>query len=147
MDSHPNLKDYSRMKWIAPTSKLRTKTEPLVGFTALNNTKMRAFKGGFIYILDSSNSSSFPLIGLVSSLLALEATGIWTSNSNGSWTDKQSSHFNTAKEASHSELEWDFCVGFSWGVKYYSHMIFSYQPVDFLGVKDLKKIKKAKKNF
>ena len=25
-------------------------------------------------------------------------TGIWTSNSNGTWTDKQSSHFSTAKE-------------------------------------------------
>ena len=44
MDSHPNLKDYSRMKWIAPTSKLRTKTEPLVGFTDLSNIKMRPFK-------------------------------------------------------------------------------------------------------
>ena len=22
----------------------------------------------------------------------------------------------------HSELEWDFCVGFSWGVKNYSHI-------------------------
>ena len=27
-------------------------------------------------------------------------TGIWTGNSNGSWTDKQSSHFSTAKEIS-----------------------------------------------
>ena len=22
----------------------------------------------------------------------------------------------------HSELEWNFCVGFLWGVKYYSHI-------------------------
>ena len=27
-------------------------------------------------------------------------TGIWTDNSNGSWTDKHSSHFSTAKEIS-----------------------------------------------
>ena len=26
----------------------------------------------------------------------------------------------------HSELEWDFCAGFSWGVKYYSHIWFWY---------------------
>ena len=28
------------------------------------------------------------------------------------------------KMTNHSELEWDFCVGFSWGVKYYSHIWF-----------------------
>ena len=55
--------------------------------------------GRFIYILDSSNSSSFIFW---SSKLASSSrsnwTGIWTNNSNGSWTDKHSSHFSTAKE-------------------------------------------------
>ena len=53
----------------------------------------------FIYILDSSNSSSFTFW---SSQLASSSrsnwTGIWTGNSNGTWTDKQSSHFSKAKE-------------------------------------------------
>ena len=57
--------------------------------------------GCFIYILDSSNSSSFTFW---SSKLASSSrsnwTGICTGNSNGSWTDKQSSHFSTAKEMS-----------------------------------------------
>ena len=56
---------------------------------------------GFIYILDSSNSSSFTFW---SSQFASSSrsywTGIWTSNSNGSWTDKHSSHFSTAKAMS-----------------------------------------------
>ena len=58
-------------------------------------------KGRFIYTLDSSNSSSFTFL---SSKLAYGSrsnlTGIWTSDSNGSWTDKHSSDFSTAKEMS-----------------------------------------------
>ena len=57
--------------------------------------------GRFIYILDSSTSSSFTFW---SSQIAFSSrsnwTGIWTGNSNGTWTDKQSSHFSTAKEIS-----------------------------------------------
>ena len=48
----------------------------------------------FIYILDSSNSSSFTFWS------RSKWRGIWTSNSNGSWTDKNPSHFTTAKETS-----------------------------------------------
>ena len=59
--------------------------------------------GRFIYIIDSSNSSSFTFW---SSQFASSCrrnwtsnwTGIWIGNSNDSWTDKQSSHYNTAKE-------------------------------------------------
>ena len=62
---------------------------------------VRKALGRFIYILDSSNSSSFTF---GSSKLASSSrsnwTGIWTGNSNGSWTDKHSSHFSTAKEMS-----------------------------------------------
>ena len=58
--------------------------------------------GRFIYILDSSNSSSFTFW---SSKLASSSrsnwTGSWTGHSNGSWTDKHSSHFSTAKEISY----------------------------------------------
>ena len=50
--------------------------------------------GGFIYILDNSNSSSIKF------WTRSNWTGVWTGNSNGSWTDKQSSHFNTAIEVS-----------------------------------------------
>ena len=50
-------------------------------------------KGGFIYILDSSNS-------IWTSSSRGNWTGMWTGNSNGSWTDIQSSHFTTAKEMS-----------------------------------------------
>ena len=53
--------------------------------------------GRFIYILDSSNSSLFTFW---SSQLASNSrsnwTGTWTGNSNGTWTDKKSSHFSTA---------------------------------------------------
>ena len=56
--------------------------------------------GRFIYILDSSNSNSFTFwsIKLASSSRS-NWTGVWTGNSNGSWADKQSSHFrlSTAK--------------------------------------------------
>ena len=52
----------------------------------------------FIYILDSSNSSSITFwTSQFSSSSRSNWTGIWTGNSNGSWTDKQSSHFSTAK--------------------------------------------------
>ena len=57
--------------------------------------------GCFIYILDSSNSSSITFwTSQFSSSSRSIWTGIWTGNSNGSWTDKQSSHFSTAKEMS-----------------------------------------------
>ena len=53
----------------------------------------------FIYILDSSKSSSTTFwtsqFGSRSNW-----TGIWTGNSKGSWTDKQSSHFSRVKEMS-----------------------------------------------
>ena len=56
-------------------------------------------RGHFIYILDSSNSSSFTFW---SSQFASSSrriwTVIWTGNWKGTWTDKQSSHFITAKE-------------------------------------------------
>ena len=58
-------------------------------------------KGCFIYILDSSNSSSIISWTIkFGSSSRSNQTGIWTGNSNGSWTDKQSSHFSTAKEMS-----------------------------------------------
>ena len=63
--------------------------------------------GRFIYVLDSLNSSSFTFL---SSKLASSSrsnwTGIWTGNSNGSWTDKHSSHFSTAKEISLKATFW-----------------------------------------
>ena len=53
----------------------------------------------FIYILDSSNSSSITFwSSQFSSSSRCNWTGIWTGNSNGSWTDKQLSHFNIVKE-------------------------------------------------
>ena len=53
----------------------------------------------FIYILDSSNSSSFTFwSSQFASSSRSNWTAIWTGNSNGSWTDKHSSHFSTAKE-------------------------------------------------
>ena len=55
----------------------------------------------FIYILDSSNSSSFTFW---SSQFATSSrsnwNSIWIGNSNGTWTDQQTSHFSTAKEIS-----------------------------------------------
>ena len=54
-------------------------------------------RGCLIYILDSSNSSS---ITFWTSQLGFSSRSNWTGNSNGSWTDKQSSHFSTAKEMS-----------------------------------------------
>ena len=53
----------------------------------------------FIYILDSSNSSSIIFwTSKFSSSSESNRTSIWTGNSNGSWTDKQSSHFSTSKK-------------------------------------------------
>ena len=58
-------------------------------------------QGSFIYILDSSNSSSILFWpSKFSSSSRGNWTGIWTGHSNASWTDKQSSHFSTAKEMS-----------------------------------------------
>ena len=57
--------------------------------------------GCFIYILDSSNSSSITFwTNQFGSSSRSNWIGIWTGNSNGIWTDKQSSHFSTAKEMS-----------------------------------------------
>ena len=56
-------------------------------------------KGCFIYSLDSSNSSSLTFwSSQFPSSSRSNWTGIWTGNSNGTWTDKQSSHVSTAKE-------------------------------------------------
>ena len=53
----------------------------------------------FIYILDSSNSSSFTFwTSQFTSSSRCNWTGISTVNSNGSWNDKHSCHFSTAKE-------------------------------------------------
>ena len=63
--------------------------------------KLNKTWGRFIYILDSSNSRSFTFW---SSQFACSSrsnwTSLWTGYSNGTWTDKQSSHFSTAKEIS-----------------------------------------------
>ena len=54
-----------------------------------------------IYLHSSSNSSSFTFwSSQFPSSSRSNWTGIWTGNSNGIWTDKQSSHFSTAKEMS-----------------------------------------------
>ena len=55
----------------------------------------------FIYILDSSNSSSFTFwTNQFTYSSRCNGTSISTGNSNGSWNDKHSSHFSTAKEIS-----------------------------------------------
>ena len=55
----------------------------------------------FIYILDSSNSSSLTFwTSQFTYSSRCNWTGISTGNSNDSWTDKHSSHFSTAKEMS-----------------------------------------------
>ena len=57
--------------------------------------------GCFIYILDCSNSSSITFCtSQFGSSSRSNWTVIWTGNSNGSLTDKQSSQFSTAKEMS-----------------------------------------------
>ena len=69
---------------------------PIIKLDLVNPTWVR-----FIYILDSSNSSSITFwTSQFGSSSRSNWTGIWTGNSNGSWTDKQSSHFSTAKEMS-----------------------------------------------
>ena len=64
-------------------------------------TRLKSIKGCFIYILDSSNSSSFTFW---SSQFTSSSRSNWTGNptvnSNGSWNDKHSCHFSTAKEIS-----------------------------------------------
>ena len=58
-------------------------------------------KSCFIYILDSSNSSSFTfLTSKLASSFRSNWISMWTGNSNGSWADKHSCHFSTAKEIS-----------------------------------------------
>ena len=55
--------------------------------------------GCFIYILDSSYSSSITFwTSQFGSSSRSNWTGIWTGSSNGSWTDKQSSHFSKRDE-------------------------------------------------
>ena len=55
----------------------------------------------FIYILDSSNSSSFTFwTSQFTSSSRCNWTGISTSNLNGSWNDKHSSHFSPANKIS-----------------------------------------------
>ena len=62
--------------------------------------------GCFIYILDSSKKSITFWTSRFGSSSRSNWTGIWTGNSNGSWTDKQSSHFNTAKEMTVNAKGW-----------------------------------------
>ena len=60
-----------------------------------------ATKVRFIYILDSSNASSFTFwTSQFTSSCRCNWTGTSPVNWNGSWTDKHSSHFSTAKEMS-----------------------------------------------
>ena len=60
-----------------------------------------ATRACFIYILDSSNSSSFTFwTSQFTSSSRCNWNGIWTGNSKGSWTDKHSNHFSTQKEIS-----------------------------------------------
>ena len=64
-------------------------------------TTTTTIMGCLIYILDSSNSSSITFwTSQFNYSSRSNWTGIWTGNSNGGWTDKQSSHFGTAKEMS-----------------------------------------------
>ena len=46
----------------------------------------------------------------------------------------------------HCELEWHFCVGFSWGVKYYSHILF-FHTSGLLRCQRPQKDKKGQKFF
>ena len=66
-----------------------------------SSQQIRSSVGCFIYILDSSNSSLFSFwSSQLASCSRSNWTGVWNGNSNGTWTDKQSSHFSTAKEIS-----------------------------------------------
>ena len=71
-------------------------------FLTLFHFWLNIFVGCFIYVLDSSNSSSFTFWSgsQFASSSRSNWTGIWTGNSNGSWIDKQSIHFSTAEEIS-----------------------------------------------
>ena len=56
------------------------------------------------YILDSLNSSSFTFwSSKFASSSRRNWTGIWTCDSNGSWTDKHSSHFSTVLCKTHNK--------------------------------------------
>ena len=68
----------------------------LQGCQKLDRTRVH-----FIYILDSSNSSSFTFwTSQFTSSSRCNWTFISTGHSTGSWNDKHSSHFSTAKEIS-----------------------------------------------
>ena len=58
---------------------------------------MRNTVDRFIYIRDRSNFSS---ITFWTSKFGSSSRSNWTDNWNGSWTDKQLSHFSTAKQMS-----------------------------------------------
>ena len=67
-----------------------------------------ATRACFIYILDSSNSSSFTFwTSQFTSSSRCNWTDISTDNSNDSWTDKHSSHFSTTNEMS---VKATFCL-------------------------------------
>ena len=70
-----------------------------IGFPAMPNGHCvkRTTVGCFIYIVDSSNSSS---ITFWTSQFGSSSRSNWIGNSNDSWTDKQSSHFSTTKDMS-----------------------------------------------
>ena len=67
-----------------------------ISFASVKSLLTEMTEGCFIYILHSSNSSLFTFW----SSSRRYWIKIWTGNSNGSWTDKQSSHISTAKEIS-----------------------------------------------
>ena len=68
-------------------------------FTKESSVWQNHMQDCFIYILDSSNSSSIIFwTSKFGSSTRSNWTVIWTGNLNGSWTDKQSSYFSTAKE-------------------------------------------------
>ena len=67
----------------------------------------------FIYILDSSNSSSITFwTSKFSSSSRNNWIGIWTGNLNGSWTDKQSYHFSAEMllKSFWTNYKWDDCL-------------------------------------
>ena len=90
-------------KWIAPLwSQIHwmfiTLSSNCVFVCSVSSIKLL---GRFIYILDISNSSSFPFwFSKMTFISRSKLTCIWIGNSNGSWADKHSSHYSTAKEMS-----------------------------------------------
>ena len=71
------------------------------GLMFWNTYLLTSTMGCFIYILDSSNSSSFAFwTSQFTSSSKCNWTGISSGNSNGSWTDKHSSHISKVKEMS-----------------------------------------------